>query len=481
VPRTFNGSASVTCSIGNLGAFNFGTMLVVARRTDDAAWHGIVTTRQSGAGAYEAYMDIAPAGHATAGAIWSSWGGTDNAATLKFLSTDGWCIVAVTKATGSATPRYHKCVLSSRVWTHNDGGGAVANATSTPGGTVILGAVDTDALNGDLAAVALYARTFSDQEIESLLTWETWLSYSPVGAWLLDQAATGQTVVDWVDGANQSGITGTTVTTGSLPGWNQSDGGVWAAEVFAGGATVNGDAALTATAGVTAGAAAAANAAATLTGTATITAAAAVGAVSALTATAAVTPTGAVTANGAGTCSTTATVTPATAVSANAATALTGTAAVTPATAVTAAASATPTTTAAITPGAAVTANGAAPITVTATLTAAATVGAASSLTATASIAAAATPTRNADTTRSTTASFTAVATAALAAQATRTANAGLTATAATVPAGQAGLTATAAIAALADISGPFTVGALTATSTATSSLTASITRGGPA
>lgn len=236
MPRAFNGSASITCSIGGMGGFQFGTMLAIARRADDAAWHGIVTTRQSGAGAYEAYLDIAPSGHASAGAIWSSWGGTDNAATLKFLAADGWCIIACTKATGSATPRYHKCVLSSRVWTHDNSGAAVANATSTPGGTVIFGDVAGDALNGDLAAVALYGRTFSDQEIESLLTWETWLSYGPTGAWLLDQAATAQSLVDWVGTANQSAITGTTVTTASLPGWNQSDGGIWVAEVTAGGA-----------------------------------------------------------------------------------------------------------------------------------------------------------------------------------------------------------------------------------------------------
>lgn len=235
--RNFNGSASLTCSVGGLGAFNFGTMVALCRRTDESNWHGIVTTVQSGGTAYEAYLDIAPSSHASASAIWSSWGSTDNSGTLKFNSSNGWCIIACTKATGSATPRYHKYVLSTQTWSHGNGGGAVANATSTPGGTVKFGAVDTDMLNGDIAAAALYDRALADQEVESLAScWEAWLGYGPVGAWLFDQDATSQSLLDWTGGgANQSAITGTTVQTASLPLFSQSDGGVLVAEVIAGG------------------------------------------------------------------------------------------------------------------------------------------------------------------------------------------------------------------------------------------------------
>jgi hypothetical protein len=236
VPRAFNGSASITCSIGGAGAFGFGTMACIARRTDESNWHGIVATVQTGGSAFEAYLDIAPSSHGTASAIWSSWGGTDNSGTLKFNSANGWCLVACTKATGSATPRYHKYVFSSSTWSHGNGVGAVSNATSAPGGNVKFGDVGGDALNGDIAAAALYDRALSDQEIESLAgSWELWLACGPVGAWLFDQAATGQTLVDWVGGANQSAITGTSVTTASQPGWNQSDGGIWVAEVTAAG------------------------------------------------------------------------------------------------------------------------------------------------------------------------------------------------------------------------------------------------------
>jgi hypothetical protein len=238
VPRAFNGTTdTITASAGGLSGFGFGAFVVIARRTNESGWHGIVATQQSG-GTWEAYLDIAPSAHATASAIWTSWNGTDHANTLKFTQADGWCIVAATKATGTATPRYHKCVLSSRTWTHDDGVGTVPNATSIPGGNVIFGNVAGDQLAGDVAAVALYGRTFTDQELESFLSWEVWLSYGPMGAWLLDQAVTAQSLLDWTGGgANQSAISGTTVQTASLPGWNQSDGGIWVAEVTAAGGT----------------------------------------------------------------------------------------------------------------------------------------------------------------------------------------------------------------------------------------------------
>lgn len=234
MPRNFNGSASITCAIGGASAFNFGTMIALARRTDNAAWHGLVTTQQSGGG-LEAYLDIAP----TDGAIWSSWNGVDHSTTTLFKAADGWCIVAATKATGTVTPRYHKYQISAQTWTHENGGTALPNATSAPGGSCVLGAASGDALNGDIAAVALYGRTFTDQEIESFaVSWEVWLSYGPVAAWLLDQDATTTAVLDWTGGgAQQTATSGTAVTAGSLPLFNQSDGGTWAAEVIAGGST----------------------------------------------------------------------------------------------------------------------------------------------------------------------------------------------------------------------------------------------------
>lgn len=236
--RNFNGSASITLATGGLGSFTFGTMVALCRRTDNNNWHGIVTTIQAGGGANEVYLDIAPSSHASAGAIWSSFGGVDNSGTLKFLAADGWCVVAATKASGSQTPRYHKYVVSSATWTHQNGGGAVSDGTATSTGTEMIGAVATDMLNGDVAAVALYSRVLADQEIESLAgAWETWLSYQPAGAWLLDSDAVNS-LIDWTGaGANQSAVTGTTVQAASVPGWSQSDGAWPATIVLAAGGT----------------------------------------------------------------------------------------------------------------------------------------------------------------------------------------------------------------------------------------------------
>lgn len=229
--RNFNGAASITLSTGGLGSFQFGTMVALARRTDNNNWHGIVTTIQAGGGSNEVYLDIAPSSHASAGAIWSSYGSIDNSGTLKFLAADGWCIVGVSKATGSQTPRYHKYVVSSATWTHQAGGGAIADGLATTTGTEMIGNVGGDFFTGDIAAVALFNRVLADQEIESLAgSWETWLSYQPVGAWLLD-SDTAVNLIDWTGGgANQSAVTGTSVQAASVPAWNQSDGG-WPATV----------------------------------------------------------------------------------------------------------------------------------------------------------------------------------------------------------------------------------------------------------
>ncbi|MFF0867620.1 hypothetical protein ACFYUV_38065 [Nonomuraea sp. NPDC003560] len=130
-------------------------------------------------------------------------------------SSDGWVLVAATKAAGSATPRMHKYVYSTGAWTHQDGSAAIADAGPVGGGTAFFGS----ASDSDIAAVGIWDRVLSDGEVESLAhSLVAWSASAPVGMWVLDQADTAQTVPDWTGrGGQQNSITGTIVATSSAP------------------------------------------------------------------------------------------------------------------------------------------------------------------------------------------------------------------------------------------------------------------------
>jgi hypothetical protein len=107
------------------------------------------------------------------------WAGNDNLSSATVTSTDGWVLIAGTKATGSVAPRLHIYKWATNVWTHQNGASNRANA-SLFGSTLWIGN-DTTTFNsfyeGDIAAVMLVdKRAMSDGEIERLPNglWERW-------------------------------------------------------------------------------------------------------------------------------------------------------------------------------------------------------------------------------------------------------------------------------------------------------------------
>jgi hypothetical protein len=89
-----------------------------------------------------------------------------------------------------------------------------------------LGETDTDFFGGDIAAAGMWGRVLSDAEVELLtFTLIGWHAAVPTALWHLDQSATTQGVSDLTGGgANQSALTGTTVSTNSVPLFNYGDG-----------------------------------------------------------------------------------------------------------------------------------------------------------------------------------------------------------------------------------------------------------------
>ena len=142
---------------------------------------------------------------------------TDGATT--FTAAEGWALICVTKAAGTATARTHKYVYSTNTWTHANTPGTLGDSTPTSNSLIGTGGGTAAPWNGDIAVASAWAAAFTDAQVESLpFSLPAWFQVSPNGLWVLDQSATGMLVNDLTgNGANQSAITGTTVGTSNVP------------------------------------------------------------------------------------------------------------------------------------------------------------------------------------------------------------------------------------------------------------------------
>jgi hypothetical protein len=136
--------------------------------------------------------------------------------------TGSWHIIGVTKASGSATPRWHRHVWDgSPTWEHSAGGVAIGDA-SAPGsdGMLRVGrwSSSTEYLNGVVEVIAIWDTALSDGAIEALsASYAAWPAASPLVLWHFDQAAVTTAVDDQstTGTADQTARTGTSVTTGN--------------------------------------------------------------------------------------------------------------------------------------------------------------------------------------------------------------------------------------------------------------------------
>lgn len=140
------------------------------------------------------------------------------------LTVGDWVFVAVTKATGTVTPRCHFYKYASAAWTHENASGTIANIGlaldrirfGIYGGVTFC--------NGDIECVGLWNGTeLTDAQIEQLpFSLQTWPTLSPTGLWLFDQGDVGQAIYDRTGGgANEVSRTETTVATTSVPVFNR--------------------------------------------------------------------------------------------------------------------------------------------------------------------------------------------------------------------------------------------------------------------
>lgn len=160
--------------------------------------------------------------------------------TTTVTTSDGWVMVATTKASGTVAPRFHKYKYSDNSWVHEAMDTAIAGAGRTPAHWRVSNNEGGSFWQGEIKAAAVWNRALADADLEalpfSLLDWHASL---PRCLWMFDQSATGQNIVDFTGGgANQSALTGTSVGTSSVPVFNYGIGAELSRHtVAAGGAT----------------------------------------------------------------------------------------------------------------------------------------------------------------------------------------------------------------------------------------------------
>jgi hypothetical protein len=216
VARSFTpANSNIQTGIGSLASFASGTVVAVVRRTAaDASSHRVLILN-SGGTTFRLRLELT-----SSGVLATIWDGISAISTLSTAISVGWMLVAATKAAGGNPVVHYRYQYSSDSWSSESVGTSIADASAADG--VSLGAPPSGAsrLQGDLAAAAVFpGRVLTAGELTSLpYSFASWLALQPGAMWVLDQQDVGQSVVDWTGGgANQTAITGTSVSTGSVP------------------------------------------------------------------------------------------------------------------------------------------------------------------------------------------------------------------------------------------------------------------------
>ena len=221
MPRTFTTASSevIVTGLGALGFTSNVTMASIVRNDtgETSVRHSVVSVGDSNTKGYSLVLEQ------TSGLIIAgSNGSVQVAGTLAATAATGWVLVAFTKATGTATPRFHLYNYGTNTASHENAGGTLADPT-TPVTRAQIGRRQTTSTpryyQGDIAAVGVWNAVLTDAQFEALaFSLSAWFAVQPKGLWLLDQSAVAQTVIDLTGGgANQSSITGTTLGAVSVP------------------------------------------------------------------------------------------------------------------------------------------------------------------------------------------------------------------------------------------------------------------------
>ncbi len=211
----------ITTGLGTMGfAFGPGTIAAVVRRTATPSGSGMFII-WAGASNSPPGFDLA----LLSSGVVNLSDAVGNTASTATLTVNKWYLVAISKASGTVAGRAHIYDYVTNTWTHQACTGTIANS-GVPTTKVSLGNAGSGSgfgFDGDIAAIGVWNVVLSDDQVEALAyDLHSWFAPAqPKGLWLLDQDSTSQKVIDLSGGgANQSGITGTSLSSTSVPVFN---------------------------------------------------------------------------------------------------------------------------------------------------------------------------------------------------------------------------------------------------------------------
>ena len=215
---TSGGTDSITFSAGNAppdqGPI---TVAVLAKATSTAGWTGwMAAGRKSGAAVW-GFLTSNNAGP-------KLFAENDFGTGVAGLSTS-WRWYVMTKASGSALPRFHVWDLAG-AWSHTSNDVNTADGTG-PIDTIYVGS-QTGSANGwrgSIAVVAAWASELSDVGIEAAMTLSAADTFGAARDWMirLNQASAADAVTDdTAGGGDQTAISGTTVDADDPAGYDYS-------------------------------------------------------------------------------------------------------------------------------------------------------------------------------------------------------------------------------------------------------------------
>jgi len=218
--RTFDGiDDAIRCSIASPINVGFGTIAAIVKRTT-TTWNTILSLNTS-AVATKLSLAILPDAFGNNLRMAGDDGNSSSDSSFTVMPADNWVFLCAAKATGTVAVDFWEYVYDTDTWSTSTGG-TLANA-GLPGtsGTARIGEWGTasDPWDGQIAAVAMWARKLTDAEVRNLPhNLFCWIPYLPDAMWVLDQGATSTKVNDWSgNGSNESSLIGTSVSTLAAP------------------------------------------------------------------------------------------------------------------------------------------------------------------------------------------------------------------------------------------------------------------------
>lgn len=212
--RTLDGSNDrITVAIGSIGVFGGTTFAAILRKLTSSSgivFYAGVTNISSGRWNLQ-FSANTPALQCAASVLL--------APSITLPSSEGWALIAVSKASGTAPARFHEFDFGTGIWTHETTTGSIANS-GVPSTSAFFGAnpSGSSALGMDIRIAAFWNTILSDANVETLVTSEdAWAELSPTALWPFTQSSPATPLQDIVGASDQTAITETSVTDTEVP------------------------------------------------------------------------------------------------------------------------------------------------------------------------------------------------------------------------------------------------------------------------